>query len=92
MVLADFRSNPEIATKESGSDFGRQLFHCIPGIAVVLASEASVQAGWMTRGVATFVTERRAIGFAVVEGAEFRHLHDVAVDAVKGAIEPCSLS
>jgi hypothetical protein len=36
--------------------------------------------------MATFMTERRVIGFTIAEAPEFRHLHDVAVDAVKGAI------
>ena len=34
----------------------------------------------------TFMPEGRVIGFTVAEGLEFRHLHDVAVDAVKGVI------
>src|SRR5260370_42057251 len=34
----------------------------------------------------TFMTQRRVIRFTVAEAPEFRHLHDVAVDAVKGAV------
>jgi hypothetical protein len=40
----------------------------------------------VTGGVTTFMTERGVIGFTVAEAPECRHLHDVAVDAVKGAI------
>ena len=42
MVLADFRSNAEIGTQESGADFSDEFFHGIPGIAVALASEVSI--------------------------------------------------
>ena len=86
VVLADFRSNAEIGTQESGADFSDQLFHCIAGVAVALASEVTIQASRVTGGVTTFMTERRVIGFTVAEALEFRHLHDVAVDAVKGAV------
>ena len=34
----------------------------------------------------TFMTERGVIGFTVAEALKLGHLHDVAVDAVKGAI------
>src|SRR5260370_5744161 len=33
-----------------------------------------------------FMTERRVIGFTVAEALKLGHLHDVAVDTVKGAI------
>src|SRR5260370_25257933 len=33
-----------------------------------------------------FMTERRVIGFTVAEALKLGHLHDVAVDTVKGAV------
>jgi hypothetical protein len=44
MILADFRSNSEVAANEAGANFGNELLHCITGVAVFLAAEVSVQA------------------------------------------------
>jgi hypothetical protein len=86
VVLADFRSNAEIAAKERRPNLRDEFFHGVPGVGVFLAAEVSVQTSRVTRGMAVFMRKRCPIGLAVAEGLEFRHLHDVAVDTVKGAV------
>lgn len=89
VLVARFRRQFEVGTKEGRAKLGNEFFHGVPFVTPTLTAKVAIKARRVLRPVRGFMAERGVKGSGVLKALDGRHLHVIAARAVKGAVAAC---